>query len=584
MQRLIRRRRIDEPAALGTLHPVLRRVYAARRVDSLSDLETAIGGLVHPDRLDGMAEAVGLLVDALDHQQRILVIGDFDADGATSTALVVWSLTRMGAQHVDYLVPNRFEYGYGLTPEIVAVAGARGADLIVTVDNGVSSVEGVAAAKARGMRVLVTDHHLPGPVLPDADAILNPNGPGNEFPSKHLAGVGVAFYLMLGLRGRLRETGWFAEQGIAETNLAEALDLVALGTVADVVALDRNNRILVQQGLARIRAGRGRPGIQALIEVSRRDAGRLVAQDLGFCLGPRLNAAGRLEDMSIGIECLLATDSDRARRLAGELDALNRERREIEADMQLEAMALLDALQCDEERLPAGICLYQPHWHQGVIGILASRVKERFHRPAIVFAEAGDGSLKGSARSIPGLHIRDALDAIATAHPGLLAKFGGHAMAAGLSLAAGDFERFGTAFDDLVRARLHGDAFVNVIETDGGLEGGELTLDVAQLLRAAGPWGQAFPEPMFDDLFEVADVRVLGGRHLKLAVTRPGDARVLDVIAFNQAQDHALAAGDRIRLAYHLDVNVFRGNQALQLIAEHIESAAEAGRARRSSA
>lgn len=575
MQRLIRRRQVEEPAALDALHPVLRRVYAARQVDSPAEVETAINGLVPPDRLDGLARAVDLLAGALEAGTRLLVVGDFDADGATSTALLVSSLRALGGRAVDYLVPNRFEYGYGLTPEIVEVAAQRGAELIVTVDNGISSIDGVAAARAHGMRVLVTDHHLPGATLPDADAILNPNVPGNGFPSKHLAGVGVAFYLLLGLRARLRESGWFEARGIAEPNLAETLDLVALGTVADVVPLDRNNRILVQQGLARMRAGRARPGIQALIDVSRREAARLVAQDLGFCLGPRLNAAGRLEDMSIGIECLLATDAERARRLAGELDRLNRERRDIEADMQSEAMSLLDDLQREEARLPAGICLYQPHWHQGVIGILAARVKERFHRPAIVFAAAGDGTLKGSARSIPGLHIRDALDAIATAHPGLLTKFGGHAMAAGMTLAEADFPRFARAFDALVRDRLHGDAFVNVIETDGGLDSADLTLDLAQLLRDAGPWGQAFPEPLFDGLFRVADVRVLGGRHLKLGVTPLDGARVLDAIAFNQAGAQTPAAGDCVRLAYRLDVNVFRGNQALQLIAEHVEAATQ---------
>lgn len=570
MQKIVRRRDVRDIGLPGDMHPVLRRVYAARQVRNEADLDTRLDRLLPPQALGGLDKAVALLEAALRQQQRVVVVGDFDADGATSCALVVEALRAMGMGQVRYLVPNRFEYGYGLTPAIVEVAARHDPDLIITVDNGISSIEGVAAARARGICVLVTDHHLPGSALPDADAIVNPNLHGDAFASKALAGVGVAFYLMVALRARLRDSGWFRDAGAKVPGLAELLDLVALGTVADVVALDANNRVLVQQGLARIRAGRVRPGIRALIEVSGRNPARLVAADLGYALGPRLNAAGRLEDMSLGIECLLAGEIGRARELAAELDALNRERREIEADMQSDALRAIETLQFDEAELPLGLCLYDPGWHPGVVGILASRIKERFHRPVIAFAGDED-ELKGSARSIAGLHIRDVLDSVAAAHPGLLIKFGGHAMAAGLSLAAARLAEFRMAFETEVGRRLDGRAPDHVLESDGELEAGDFTLELAELLRHASPWGQGFPEPLFDGVFEVRASRLVGERHLKMSVVPPGGAPVVDAIAFNAGEHHPVSPGSRLRLAYRLDANEFRGLCRLQLVVDYLE-------------
>jgi single-stranded-DNA-specific exonuclease len=553
------------------LHPVLRRVYAARRISSADELDNGLSRLLPPLALKDMTAAVDLLDRALQDGQRILIVGDFDADGATSSALMVSGLRAMGAGRVEFLVPNRFEFGYGLTPEIVAVAARAAPDLLITVDNGISSIDGVAAAKALGMRVLVTDHHLPGAELPLADAIVNPNQPGDQFPSKCLAGVGVAFYLLMALRGRLRETGWFQARRLAEPNLAEYLDLVALGTVADLVPLDRNNRVLLQQGIQRVRAGRCRPGILALLEAAGRAPGRLVAADFGFGVGPRLNAAGRLDDMSLGIECLLCEDAAHARELAGRLDALNRERREIEADMNSSALKHVQNMRPDTGELPLGLCLYDAGWHQGVIGILASRIRERFHRPAIAFADAGDGQLKGSARSIPGLHIRDTLAAIAARHPGLLNKFGGHAMAAGLSLSARRLAAFRDAFEDELAARLDVGALQGVVESDGELAADDFSLELSELLRSAGPWGQGFPEPLFDGEFIVLSQRVVGERHLKLTVRCAAGERVLDAIAFRQAGGQRLREGQRVRLAYRLDTNEYRGLLGLQLIVELIQ-------------
>ena len=552
-------------------HPVLRRVFAARHVRSEQDLDTALEGLHRPDGLLGIDAAVSLLVTALEQRERILVVGDFDADGATSSALMVSALRAFGAAAVDYLVPNRFEYGYGLTPEIVAVAAQRSPQLIVTVDNGISSHEGVAAARKLGIPVLVTDHHLPGNTLPDAAAIVNPNQPGDSFPSKALAGVGVAFYLMMALRSRLDAAGWFEHQGLPRPNLAAFLDLVALGTVADLVPLDRNNRILVQQGLQRIRAGQCRPGIRALLEVAGRNISRVVASDFGFAAGPRLNAAGRLDDMSRGIECLLCDDPKQASELAQRLDELNRERREIEADMKQQALQAVEALHLREDSLPHGLCLYDESWHQGVIGILASRIKERYHRPVIAFANAGDGQLKGSARSVPGLHIRDTLDAIAAAHPELLRKFGGHAMAAGLSLAEADLPAFSDAFETELQRRLDEESLHGVLESDGQLGEADFALEFSELLRNAGPWGQGFPEPLFDGLFTVLGQRVVGERHLKLSLQPVDTRRRLDAIAFNQA-GQAPATGERLRAAYRLDSNEYRGLLGVQLVVEHMEA------------
>ena len=554
----------------GIAHPVLRRILAGRHVHSEGELDTSLQGLHRPDSLLGIDAAVELLVWALERSERILVVGDFDADGATSSALMVSALRAMGAGQVDYLVPNRFEYGYGLTPEIVAVAAARSPDLIITVDNGISSLAGVDAARRRGIRVLVTDHHLPGDTLPDAAAIVNPNQPGDRFPSKALAGVGVAFYVVMALRARLEATGWFASRGIRKPNLANLLDLVALGTVADLVPLDRNNRILVQQGLQRIRAGQSRPGLKALLEVAGRNARRAVAADFGFAVGPRLNAAGRLDDMSHGIECLLSDDDGRARQLAQHLDALNRERREIEADMKQQAVQVIEHLHLHDDHLPPGLCLYDASWHQGVIGILAARIKERFHRPVIAFAKAGAEELKGSARSIPGLHIRDTLDAIAARHPQLLQKFGGHAMAAGLSLAEADLPAFERAFHAELHLRLDAEALQGVLETDGELRDEDFELGFAELLRDTAPWGQGFPEPLFEGIFAVVAQRIVGQTHLKLAVRPQGSSRVLDAIAFNQAAQ-APAVGQQLRLAYRLDSNEYRGMLSVQLVVEHME-------------
>lgn len=554
---------------LGDLPPLLTRIYAARGVAHAAELEKGLARLLPAHLLKGMDAAVQLLSQALERRQRILIVGDFDADGATASCVGVLGLRMLGAAHVDYLVPNRFDYGYGLTPEIVAVALERQPDLLVTVDNGISSLEGVAAAQAAGLKVLVTDHHLPGAQLPAADAIVNPNQPGCEFPSKALAGVGVMFYVLLALRAHLRSNGWFAQQNIQEPNLAELLDLVALGSVADVVPLDANNRILVHQGLARIRAGRARPGLQAILNVARRDHRRLVSTDLGFIVGPRLNAAGRLDDISLGIECLLSEDADGALWRAQQLEQLNQDRKHIEQSMQREALVQLKDLPLDN--LPFGLCLFEPEWHQGVIGILASRMKERYHRPVIAFADAGGGLLKGSARSIPSLHIRDTLDAVAARFPKLISKFGGHAMAAGLSLQAIHYEAFAKAFDAEVRRQLTADDLTGRIYSDGCLAAHEFDLQLAQQLRHAGPWGQRFPEPLFHGDFKIISQRLVGEKHLKLVLQSAQNAPALDAIAFNIDLD--VWPNPTIRhaqVAYTLDINEFRGNQSLQLMVSSI--------------
>lgn len=555
---------------LGEMPPRLARMYAARGITSPDELDKRLTRLLPPHLLRGIDAATDLLESALTRQARLLIVGDFDADGATSCALGVSALRAMGAQSVAYLVPNRFEYGYGLTPEIVAVALQRQPEVLITVDNGISSVEGVAAAKAAGLQVLITDHHLPGEQVPAADAIVNPNQPGCTFPSKALAGVGVIFYVMLALRARLRERGWFTQQGITEPNLATLLDLVALGSVADVVPLDANNRILVQQGLARIRSGQMRPGIRALIRAARRDPARITATDLGYLLGPRLNAAGRLDDMSLGIECLLCPDDSLADDMAAELDQLNQDRKAIEQGMQREALAQLKDL--NTEHLPFGLCLFEAEWHQGVIGILAARLRERYHRPAIAFASAGNGELKGSARSVAGFHIRDALDAVAATHPGLISKFGGHAMAAGLSLPETHFPAFAAAFDAEVRRHLSADDLTGRLLSDGELQPTEFTLELAQQLRHAGPWGQHFPEPLFHGTFTLVQQRLVGERHLKMQLAM--GTLTLEAIAFNV--DTALwpnVAINRVRAVFQLDVNEYRGNETLQLLVQYLEAA-----------
>ncbi|HBC5608568.1 TPA: single-stranded-DNA-specific exonuclease RecJ [Klebsiella oxytoca] len=568
---LRRREAADGVDLPDDLPPLLQRLYASRGVRSAQELERGVKGMLPWSQLTGVEKAVEMLYGAFKQELHIVVVGDFDADGATSTALSVLALRGLGYGNVSYLVPNRFEDGYGLSPEVVDQAHARGAQMIMTVDNGISSHAGVERAHALGIPVLVTDHHLPGDTLPAAEAIINPNLRDCEFPSKSLAGVGVAFYLMLALRTFLRDKGWFDERGIAPPNLADLLDLVALGTVADVVPLDANNRILTWQGLSRIRAGKCRPGIKALLEIANRDPQKLAASDLGFALGPRLNAAGRLDDMSVGVALLLCDYTGEARVLANELDALNQTRKEIEQGMQAEALTLCEKLERSSETLPGGLAMYHPQWHQGVVGILASRIKERFHRPVIAFAPTGDGTLKGSGRSIQGLHMRDALERLDTLYPGLILKFGGHAMAAGLSLEEARFEEFQQRFGELVTEWLDPALLQGEVVSDGPLAAAEMSMEVAQMLRDAGPWGQMFPEPLFDGRFRLLQQRLVGERHLKVMVEPVGGGPLLDGIAFNVDTSIWPDNGVReVQLAYKLDINEFRGNRSLQLIIDHL--------------
>lgn len=559
-----------------SLPPLVRRIYSQRPLAALTELELKLSQLISPTRLKGIDAAVGLLETALNNAERVLIVADFDADGATSCALAMTVMRALGCAHIDYIVPNRFEYGYGLTPEIVELAKAKTPDLIITVDNGISSLEGIAAAREAGIKTLVTDHHLPGRELPAADAIVNPNQPGCEFPSKSIAGVGVIFYVMLALRSRLRESGWFERKNIPEPNLAEQLDLVALGTVADVVALDHNNRILVSEGIKRIRAGRARPGILNLLTLAKRNFATLAASDLGFAVGPRLNAAGRLDDMSTGIECLLTLSEHEAYEYALELDGMNKDRRDIEAGMREQAFALVDQLAFDADDLPAALSLFDERWHQGVVGIVASRIKERCHRPVIAFALADadnpESELKGSARSIPGFHIRDALDAVATSNPGLVTKFGGHAMAAGLSLSRDNFDAFARAFAAEATRILSPELLQATIVSDGELAAHELTLGCAEALAAAGPWGQAFPEPVFHGRFRLQQQRRLGENHLKMVLSPlDDDAVIIDAIAFAVSEEEwPEATATEIELAYRLSINEFRGNRTVQLMVERL--------------
>lgn len=556
----------------SAIHPLLAQIYYSRGVKSPQELELQLSQLILPARLLNADKAAVMLADAIGAGKKMLVVGDFDADGATSTALAVSALRAFGSSQVDYLVPNRFEYGYGLTPEIVAMAQQKSPDIIITVDNGISSIEGVEAARAANISTLITDHHLAGRELPRADIIVNPNQPDCMFPSKNLAGVGVIFYIMLALRAELRERNWFESCRIIEPNLADYLDLVALGTVADVVPLDRNNRILVAQGLARIRAGKTRLGILSLLQIASRNYKTIVASDLGFAVGPRLNAAGRLDDMSIGIECLLSDGLPEASALAARLQELNQDRRVIEQGMQREALVILEQLPLDAEAAPpVAITLYQAGWHQGVIGILASRVKDRLHRPTIVFADGDEGQIKGSARSITGIHIRDILDAIATRHPGLILKFGGHAMAAGLSLEKSAYRDFAEAFVVEVTRHVDDVNLQAIIESDGELRESDFDLALATELRFAGPWGQHFPEPVFDGQFQIVQQRLVGEKHLKLVLSPVGSRQLIDAIAFNVNLDiWPDDTIDTVALAYRLDVNEFRGQRSLQLMIENI--------------
>jgi len=555
-----------------TIPPLLQRIYAARGASNDRDVDYSLKHLLRPDSLKGLDAALQLLEQAIVLQQRVIILGDFDADGATSCALAITALSAMGLQQVDYLVPNRFEYGYGLTPEIVDVAAGSKPDLIITVDNGIASVEGVERAQSLGIQVIITDHHLPPSKLPKADAIVNPNQDGCDFASKNLAGVGVIFYLLSALRTRLKDNNWFAEQQLVEPNMADYLDLVALGTVADVVPLDRNNRILVEQGILRIRAGKCRPGIIALLRVAGKTHEKLTSTDFGFIIGPRLNAAGRLDDISVGIQCLLSTSIDEALAIGAELDGLNRDRRAIESSMKQEAETTLKTMQLDEQALPWGLCLYDEQWHQGVVGILASRIKDKHHRPVIAFAKVDEQTIKGSARSIPSLHIRDALDIVATRHPELLQKFGGHAMAAGLSLELKYYERFCQVFDQVVKEQLSAHDLQESILTDGDLTANEINLQSAHAVQIAGPWGQQFPEPLFDGEFVLIQQRIVGEKHLKLVVA-PMDApqQTIDAIAFNvdleQWPDSSVA---KVQLVYQLSVNEFRGVESAQMIVRHL--------------
>ncbi|WP_371739818.1 single-stranded-DNA-specific exonuclease RecJ [Marinobacterium sp. xm-v-233] len=559
-------------SSLASLHPVIARIYAGRGVSELSELEKGLETLLPDGAMLGIDAGVARLVTALRQQESILIVGDFDCDGATSTTTALLALRAFGFNQVDYLVPNRFEYGYGLSPEIVEVAQQKQPDLIITVDNGISSIEGVDRANILGIDVIVTDHHLPGSVLPKAVAIINPNQAGCQFMAKSTCGAGVIFYLLIALRRQLQQLGWFEKSGVKAPNLANYLDLIALGTVADVVPLERNNRTLVHQGLARIRAGRARPGLLALLEVAGRDNQRISSSDLGFAVAPRLNAAGRLDDISLGIECLLEEDPQRAREYAEQLDALNRERRSIESEMQAQAMAHLESLDLLEAERPAGIALFNEQWHQGVIGILASRVKEKLHRPVIVFAPGDEGEIKGSARSIEGFHIRDGLDRIATEHPGLISKFGGHAMAAGLTISKADLARFETAFAAEVTRQTRKEDLDRVIETDGELAPNQFTMELAQMIQEAGPWGHQFPEPSFHGEFRLLQQRIVGQKHLKMVLQEPTTGLALDAIAFNVESDiWPNASINRVRAVYRLDINEFRGQRSLQLMVEWLK-------------
>ena len=563
---------LDDADFSSELDPLLQRIYQSRGINNQLALDRQLSCLPAPSLLSGMTEAVERLITALQQDQQIVIVGDFDADGATSSALMMLALRAMGFQRLEFLVPNRFDYGYGLTPEIVDLATQYKPQLIVTVDNGISSIEGVAHAADLNIDVIVTDHHLPGKTLPEAWAIINPNQPGCVFPSKNLAGVGVAFYLLSGLRKTLRDIGWFIDNGMEEPNMAAWLDLVALGTVADVVPLDQVNRALVHQGLMRIRSGRCRPGIQALLRIAGKNPKRLVATDLGFAIGPRLNAAGRLDDISLGIQCLLTDDLNEAMQTAESLDQLNKDRRSIEQSMQQEAMMELDKLTLDSERLPSALCLFRPDWHQGVVGLVASRLKEKHHRPVVAFARADDGSLKGSSRSIPGLHIRDAMDAVATQNPGLISKFGGHAMAAGLTLEEKNLTWFVEAFQAHVEKVLNPEDLNAKIITDGNLISDQISMYTAENLREAGPWGQQFPEPCFEGIFLINQQRVVGENHLKLVLSHPSAPKLsIDAIYFNMDVEHwPNNEIQQARCVYRLDINEFRGQQKLQLLVQYM--------------
>ena len=567
------RRVVPDTSQINVLHPIVDRLLRSRGIVSVEEVDYALQHLLPFHALSHIDAAARCLADALAKQEKILIVGDFDADGATSTALSVRALTAFGAKHVDFLVPNRFNFGYGLTPELVEVAKTMRPHLIMTVDNGISSLAGVAAAKAAGIKVLVTDHHLSPPVLPDADVIVNPNQHGDTFESKALAGVGVVFYVMLALRAELRARNWFCENNSIEPNLAQYLDIVALGTVADVVPLDRNNRILVSQGLKRIRAGKCVPGIAALLSIAKKMPKNLHAQDLGFLIGPRLNAAGRMDDMSLGIECLITDDPVRAMFLAQQLDEFNRERKLVEQDMQLQALNTLKKIALGETKtLPLGLCLFDETWHQGVIGILASRIKDKAHRPVIAFAKENETIIKGSARSIPGVHIRDILVEVDTCYPSLIIKFGGHAMAAGLSLLQNDLPKFSAAFNAVLAKYVTQAMLEKIVMTDGELRQEDFTLRFAEILQDSGPWGQQFPEPIFDGRFKVVEENILAGKYLKFTLSPENKDQLIEAVAFNiDIEQWPMQRCEVAHVVYRLDINEFRDRRKLQLIIEQIE-------------
>ena len=574
MQKTIQAREKVSDSHLNTaLHPVIKQIYAARGIQSDSELDNGAASLLDFRLLKDIDIAAQILIDGLKKQANILIVGDFDADGATSTAILMQGLPMFGFENVDYLVPDRFNLGYGLSPQLAEQVVALRPDILITVDNGISCIQGVEVCKQAGITVIVTDHHLQGEHLPNADAIVNPNRFDCEFPSKALAGCGVAFYLLVALRHYLREQNFFDKHGLPQPNIAALLDIVALGTVADVVPLDANNRTLVYQGLARIRAGHTRPGILALIEVANRNSYRLQASDFGFAIAPRLNAAGRLDDMSLGIACLLSPDGNQARRIAAELDGLNQERREIEQSMQVEANAVLEKLVNQSNEVPNAVCLYQDDWHQGVIGILAGRLKEKYHRPTVIFAQGENGEIKGSCRSIPGLHMRDLLESISTKYPELILKFGGHAMAAGLSILEADFNRFKQVYTEAVTQSLAEEDKHAVVLTDGNLPADCFNLNFANQLKQAGPFGQSFPEPLFDDEFFIIQQRLVGEKHLKM-VLRHASGLDIDAIAFNvDLKAWPNTSAEKVRLAYQLDINEFRGKFSLQLLVNEIQLA-----------
>ncbi len=552
--------------------PLIKRLFSSRGVFKPEQLGRSLNSLPPPSLLSGINTMTQHLFEAIREQKRITIVADFDADGATSCAVAMRGLSLLGARNLDFVVPNRFEYGYGLTPEIVDLVKRQAADVIITVDNGISSIEGVISARQSGIKVLVTDHHLPTDVLPEADAIVNPNLVDDPFPSKNIAGVGVIFYVLMALRSRMREARWFEQQQLKQPNLAQLLDFVALGTVADVVPLDQVNRILVHQGILRIRSGNCHPGIKALIEISGRSSESIKAVDLGFSVAPRLNAAGRMDDMKLGIQCLLTDESEQARQWVAALDELNQDRKDIEAQMKHEAMALLSEMKAfDEKHLPAGVCLYDQNWHQGVVGILASRVKDRLHRPVIAFARAEDGNLKGSARSISGIHIRDVLSEVAANHPQILTKFGGHAMAAGLTIKMHDFPPFALAFDEIVGQKIKHMDLDQKIYSDGELAPAKLNITFAEQLQQVGTWGQAFPEPVFHGLFDVIQCRIVGQHHLKFVLKPHSDELLIDAIGFFAEQPESWLGCRKIKAAYKLDINEYRGNRTVQLILQYLE-------------